>query len=321
MNVKLTVLDYEPDTASFLHAVLGGLAAPQKTLPTSFLYDERGSRLFDQICELPEYYPTRTERAIMSTFASEITDAIGPKVALIEYGSGSSIKTRDLLSTLDEPVAYVPVDIARSHLQRSSKLLSELYPGLEVLPVCADFTVPFEVPEPSSTPTRRVLYFPGSTIGNFRPREAARLLRQMRDEVGPQGLILIGVDLVKSVDVLERAYNDSRGVTAAFNLNLLARINAELRADFDLDAFEHDAVWVAERSAIEMRLVSRRRQSVVLERQRFHFAPGEWIHTEDSHKYTLSTFEGLARTAGLSVRRVWVDDARRFSVQLLSVTE
>lgn len=314
-SIELT--DLEPTAADMTALVVEGLSKPQKTLPTAFLYDEAGSELFDAITDLPEYYPTRTELSIMSDSLPEMAEAIGPEALVIEYGSGTGLKTRRLLSALQEPVGYVPVEISREFLMTSAAKLQAEFEGLEVLPVCADFTEPFDVPEPSKPARRRALYFPGSTIGNFRPEFATRLLRQMREEVGKGGCALIGVDLVKDVDVLEAAYNDSAGVTAKFNLNMLSRANAELGADFDVAAFRHRAVWVESRGTIEMRLYARRPTAVTLAGKRFTFKAGEYIHTEDSHKYSLEAFAKLANAGGFDVAQVWTDDANYFSVHYL----
>jgi len=314
---SLELTNLEPTAADMTAQVLRGLSKPQKTMPSAFFYDEPGSALFDEICGVPEYYPTRTELAIMEASLPEMAEAIGPEALVIEYGSGAGLKTRGLLSALDNPVAYVPVEISREFLMTSAEALQAEFSNLEVLPVCADFTQPFEVPQPSKPARRRALYFPGSTIGNFRPEFATKLLRQMREEVGHGGCALIGVDLVKDPHTLEAAYNDAAGVTAKFNLNMLRRSNAELGADFDLDAFRHRAVWVQDRSAIEMRLYARRPTAVNVGGKRLTFAEGEWIHTEDSHKYTLDAFAGLAHKAGFDVDRVWTDDDKLFSVQYL----
>ena len=319
LTSTLEITDLEPTAADMTALVLEGLAKPQKTLPTAFFYDEAGSALFDEICRLPEYYPTRTELGIMQRSLPEMVTAIGPEALVLEYGSGTGVKTRQLLSALVDPVAYVPVEISREFLMSAAKTLQREFPALEVLPVCADFTEPFDVPTPHRTARRRALYFPGSTIGNFRPDVAVRLLRQMRDEVGRGGCALIGVDLVKDIDVLEAAYNDAAGVTARFNLNMLRRANDELGADFDLSAFRHRAVWNARRNTIEMRLYARRPTAVTVGGKRFTFEPGEWIHTEDSHKYTLQGFSDLAYAGGFHVEHIWTDDARYFSVQYLRV--
>lgn len=311
----IELLDLHPATDHFLEQIVRGLSAPAKSLPTAFLYDERGSRLFDAICELPEYYPTRTELRIMRSRIGEMAEAAGPEALVIEWGSGSSVKTRMLLEHLVRPVAYVPVDISREHLVASAESLAARFPAVQVLPVCADFTRPFPVPEPAQPARRRVLYFPGSTIGNFVPEVATRLLGQMAEQVGPGGRLLIGVDLRKDPDVLQAAYDDAQGVTAQFNLNLLRRANRELGADFDLSGFRHEAIWDDELGRIEMRLVSLREQTVRIGGKRFSFAPEERIHTEDSHKYTLEGFEALAAEAGFVRDRVWTDPQRLFSVQ------
>jgi dimethylhistidine N-methyltransferase len=314
----LGLLDHEPERETFMHAVLAGLSNSPKTLPSAYFYDKRGSELFDRICDLPEYYPTRTEMGILDGHLGEMAEALGPDVMLIEYGSGAGIKTRRLLRALQTPVAYVPVEISREHLLQSAMALDAEFPSLEVIPVCADFTEPFEVPRPARAARRRALYFPGSTIGNFMRPAATRLLEQMGDEVGQDGAILIGVDLRKNVATLELAYNDAEGVTADFNLNILRRMNSELAANFDEQAFEHKAVWVEERGAIEMRLYSRRAQTVSLGDREIEFTAGEWIHTEDSHKYSVEEFEQLAGDAGLRVERVWTDPLGLFSVQYVT---
>lgn len=314
---SLELTDLEPSAADMTAQVVSGLSKRQKTMPSAFFYDEPGSALFDAICRVPEYYPTRTELAIMEASLPQMAQAIGPEALVIEYGSGTGLKTRGLLSALDRPVAYVPVEISREFLMTSAEALQAEFTHLEVLPVCADFTEPFEVPQPSKPARRRALYFPGSTIGNFRPEFATKLLRQMHDAVGSGGCGLLGVDLVKDTQTLEAAYNDAEGVTAKFNLNMLRRANDELGADFDLGAFRHRAVWVEERGAIEMRLYARRPTAMKLGEQRFTFNEGEWIHTEDSHKYTLEAFAALAQAAGFEVEQVWTDEKKLFSVQYL----
>lgn len=311
---ELELADFEPESGVFAAEVLAGLSRDYKALPTAYLYDERGSQLFDQICELEEYYPTRTELALMKAQIGPIARALGPRVLLIEYGSGSSIKTRILLEHLIEPAGYVPVDISREHLMASAEKIASRHPTVEVLPVCADFTQPFDVPVPRAVPDRRVVYFPGSTVGNFLPDKAIKLMRTMAQECGPGGGLLIGVDLRKDKVKLEAAYDDAKGVTAEFNLNLLRRINRELKANFDLDAFQHEAVYDTSNGRIEMRLVSQRAQRVTVCGQTFEFAKDERIHTEYSHKYTVDGFAQLAAEAGFTRRHVWVDDDRLFSV-------
>jgi L-histidine Nalpha-methyltransferase len=317
MNTALALVDFEPTTEELRALVLQGLSRDQKILPTAYLYDDAGSALFERITELPEYYPTRTELAIMAEHVGEMAEAIGDDAMLIEYGSGSGLKTRGLLDALRDPIAYVPVDISRDHLLASAAAIDREFPRLEVMPVCADFTRPFVTPRPTRTPRSRTVYFPGSTIGNFLPAAAIRLLAKMRREAGPEGGVLIGIDLKKDIGVLEAAYNDAEGVTAEFNLNLLRRINRELGGEFDLDAFEHRAVWVESRGTIEMRLISKRAQTVRVGERRFAFQQGEWIHTEDSHKYELGQFARMAEAAGLLVERAWVDARSYFAVLYL----
>jgi dimethylhistidine N-methyltransferase len=301
----------------FLADALDGLRQQPKALPCKYLYDAEGSKLFDQICTLPEYYPTRTELGILRAHAVDMALCLGPDALLVEYGSGSSVKTRLLLDRLARPVAYVPVDISRQHLLETALALRLDYPGLEILPVCADFTAPVTLPRPRRAAARRAVYFPGSTIGNFSEAGAIALMTGVARLVGPGGAFLVGVDLAKAPRVLERAYDDAAGVTAAFNLNLLARMNRELDADFDLRRFRHRAVWVAEASRIEMHLVSEAEQVAHLGGVEIRFARGESICTEHSHKYTPEGFARLARRAGLAVRRVWTDRDQRFSVQYL----
>ncbi len=300
--------------------VLRGLTADEKWLSSLYFYDARGSQLFDEICELPEYYPTRTELAIMEANIGAMSRLLGPQAMLVEFGSGSSLKTRILLEHMDGLAAYVPVEISREHLMNSARELHARFPGIEILPVCADFTQDFELPEPAHPPLRNIVYFPGSTIGNFDPDDALDLLRRMARIAGKGGGVLIGVDLEKDVATLERAYNDAAGVTAAFNLNILERLNRELGADFDPGAFSHRAVWNDARHRIEMHLESRKDQAVHVRGHEIHFRRGETIHTESSYKFTLPRFEQLAAQAGLTVAHVWTDDQRLFSVQFLAVS-
>ena len=297
--------------------LLAGLRMPQKQLSPMWFYDEYGSQLFERICRLPEYYLTRTELGIMHCYAEEMAQHIGPGAALIEHGAGSSEKTRLLLDRLQAPSSYVPIDISRDFLLESARTLAGDYPALRIVPVCADFTTPFEMPVQVSWAQRRVVYFPGSTIGNFELADALHVLVTMRGIIGRQGAILIGTDLKKDTSVLLPAYNDAEGVTAEFNLNALRHINRKLGANFDLDGFEHRAVWVEEQSRIEMHLLSRCDQTVRIGTEDIEFRKGEALRTECSHKYTLEGFAELARAAELSVARVWMDEKRWFSVQLL----
>ncbi|MDJ0787996.1 MAG: L-histidine N(alpha)-methyltransferase [Myxococcota bacterium] len=316
---ELSLTDHEPETETFLRDVLRGLRLTPKELPCKYFYDEAGSALFDRICALPEYYPTRTELSIMERHAPEIAETLGEDVLLVEYGSGSSAKTRVLLDHLIKPAGYVPVDISREHLLASTEALKLRHPEIEMLPVCADFTEPFEVPTPSRADRHRVLYFPGSTLGNFTRGRAITLLSQMAEACAPDGSCLIGIDRVKDVDVLVAAYDDAAGVTAAFNKNLLVRINQELGGDLDLDAFRHEARWNVEEARIEMYLVSTRRQTARIGGEEIAFEAGEDICTEHSHKYTPEGFAEMARAAGLEVTRSWTDPADWFSVQMLRI--
>ncbi len=314
---SLTLHDYHPRAADMREEILSGLHATQKILPCKYFYDMRGSQLFDAICEQPEYYLTRIELGIMEARVADMAAALGPRILLVEPGSGSSLKTRLLLDHLHQPRAYVPVDISREHLVAAADHLNRLYPELEVLPVCADFSQPFALPPPRRAAVRTVIYFPGSTIGNFEPAAAIRLLKQLRRLAGPEGGLLIGVDLRKDRNVLERAYNDQTGVTAAFNLNLLRRLNRELQSDFDLSRFRHLAVYNEAEGRIEMHLVSLDNQSVRIAGESFCFREDECIVTEYSYKHTLSGFAALAAKAGFAVKQVWTDDRRWFSVQYL----
>jgi len=297
--------------------VLDGLRQSPKQLSPVWFYDELGSTLFDSICELPEYYVTRTEMQIMQDHIEEMAAAIGPRVALIEYGSGSSLKTRLLLDKLPELVSYVPIDISRDYLLEVAGTLARDYPALTIAPVCADFTQPFDLPAQIASAQRRIVYFPGSTLGNFERAQAAKVLAGMRAIIGKRGAVLIGIDLKKDPRVLERAYDDQAGLTARFNLNALRHMNRELGADFDLNAFEHRATWVEEQNRIEMHLVSKRDQIVHFGDQEVAIGRDEHLRTECCHKYTLEGFADLAAEADLVVTRVWTDPAHQFSVQLL----
>ncbi len=301
----------------FLPEVLTGLQRPQKTLPCKYFYDARGSQLFEEICGLEEYYPTRTELGIMEERVDPMARAIGPRVRLVELGAGSGRKTRMLLDALEDPAAYLPVEISQAALDGCAKRMRQAFPELEVLSVCADYTRKVALPRPTSAYEGTAAYFPGSTIGNFEPEAARTFLNRIAKLVGDGGSLLIGVDLQKDREVLERAYNDARGVTAAFNLNLLERINRELGANFDLDGFVHRAIWNAEEERIEMHLVSRRDQQVELAAEAIDFGEGEHIVTEFSYKYTEQGFDTLASQAGFEAKQVWTDDRQWFSVWYL----
>jgi dimethylhistidine N-methyltransferase len=315
---SLEIADYEPETATFRRDVVEGLRKSPPAIPSKYFYDERGAELFERICELPEYYPTRTELSITQRWAGEMADALGPRCVLVEYGSGASLKTRVLLDHLKDPAAYVPIDISREQLERTAAALNEDYPALEVLPVCADYTGDYEIPEPSGDYRRDAVYFPGSTIGNFTPERARAFLVHAREVLGENAGMLVGVDLKKDPSVLEAAYNDAAGVTAAFNLNLLARANRELGADFALEGFGHRALWSEEAGRIEMHLESLRDQTVTIGEETFSLSAGTRIHTENSYKYSLGGFAELADAAGWRHEQAWCDPERLFSVHYLA---
>ncbi len=298
----------------FLDDAVEGLTSSPKRLPAKYFYDERGSALFDRICELEEYYLTRTELAIMQRHAPEIAAAIGRRCLLIEPGSGSSEKVRLLLEHLSEPAGYVPVDISKEHMTHSAAAVGTEFPELYVVPVHADFCQDFDVPiVPGSM--RRVVYFPGSTIGNLVPDEAASWLRRMARVAGPGGGLLIGVDLTKSVSVLEAAYNDRDGVTRDFNLNVLLRLRNELEADVRVEQFEHRARFNRDEGRIEMHLISKVPQEIRLDHTIVELEAGETIHTENSYKYGQEQFRVLAATAGWQRVACWTDEDDYFSVQ------
>jgi dimethylhistidine N-methyltransferase len=304
-----------PD-AGFLEDVLDGLGRADKTLPAKYFYDERGSRLFDQICELEEYYLTRTETSLLARHAGAIAATVGTGVTLLELGSGSSTKVRLLLDRLDRPAAYIPVDISREHLQVSAARLAADYPDLKVKPVFADYVQGFPL-SVEGGPERTLAFFPGSTIGNFHPSEAQTFMGRLGRRLGVGARLLIGVDLKKSREPLEAAYNDTDGVTAAFNLNLLERINRELDGTFDLGGFAHMAFYNDRLGRIEMHLKSLRPQTALVAGVPFRFGQDETIHTEDSYKYSVEEFRKLAQGAGWSADSTWTDDDALFSIHLL----
>lgn len=313
---KLRLHDLAPPQDDFLGAVLDGLGRPQKSLPCKFFYDEAGSALFDAICDTPEYYPTRTELAILTAAADEVADLAGRGGVLVEYGSGSSRKTRLLLDVL-APAVYMPIDISREHMLAACRELAADYPALHLMAVCADYTRPLRLPVVARGGQRRLAFFPGSSIGNFAPLEALRFLKNVAQQLAAGDGLLIGVDLKKDPAILNAAYNDAAGVTAAFNLNLLARCNRELGADFDLDAFAHLAFYNAAAGRIEMHLESTCEQAVHVGGRRFTFARGETIHTENSYKYQPDEFRHLATQAGFEPQRTWTDAQQLFGVLYL----
>ncbi len=306
---------------AFAAEVREGLRADPKWLSPKWLYDEAGSRLFDEITTLPEYYPTRVESGIMERWGVEMAEAIGEGALLLEFGSGSSTKTRLLLDRLPALAGYVPIDISEEHLLQSADALRREYPHLEVLPVVADYTEPIDLPEDLARAARRVAYFPGSTIGNFHPDEALLFLRRIAGLCGSHGGLLIGVDLKKDPRVLHAAYNDSLGVTARFNLNLLTRMNRELAADFDPSTFVHYAFYNPEEGRVEMHVVSLCEQRVTVSGEQVVFEAGESLWTESSYKYSVAEFGEMAAGAGFSIQQVWTDESRWFGVLYLELVE
>jgi len=304
-----------PEQDRFADSLLNGLRKTSKEIACKYFYDEAGSRLFDAICDLPEYYQTRTEMTLLARHAVEIAALMGDGAEIVEFGAGSLRKIRVLLDAAQNPRAYTPLDISGDYLRNVVRSLAADYPALTLRPLVGDFTLPLEIPALPG-PVRRAGFFPGSTIGNFKPDAAMALLRRMRSTLNGGGL-LIGVDLVKDPARLHAAYNDAAGITALFNKNLLIRANRELGADFDPEGFAHYAPYNAAAHRIEMYLVSLKRQSVNLCGQRFEFAQGEPVHTEDSHKYTIESFREMAARAGFSPRAVWTDQDRLFSVHWL----
>jgi L-histidine Nalpha-methyltransferase len=309
----------DDESSAFAADVLAGLTASPKRLPPKYFYDDAGSLLFERITELPEYYPTRCELAILRAQASEIAQLIPAGAALVEFGSGSTKKARILLRAARSLGCYVPVDICGEMLEREAAELRRDFHSLPVLPVTADFTKDFELPAAAKAAPARVGFFPGSTIGNFEPHEAAAFLAHAARMLGPGAVLIVGVDLIKSADVLKAAYNDRAGVTAKFNLNLLKRINRELRGTFKLDTFEHHAFYNRERNRIEMHLASRKRQKVKVNGETIDFRAGETIHTENSYKYSVESLSALARGVGWQPAGAFTDADQYFSIQVFSL--
>ena len=307
------------DESVFETDVLRGLSATPKTLAAKYFYDAAGSQLFEQITELPEYYPTRSEMSILRDEAAGIAKLIPEGAALVEFGSGSSKKARILLSAAPRLAAYVPVDICPEMLEQEAAELRPDFPGLKVLPVTADICYPFDLPAEAKAAPVRVGFFPGSTIGNFEPHEAAGFLRNAAKILGRGATLIIGADLVKPAEVLKAAYNDKAGVTAKFNLNLLTRINRELGGTFKLETFEHHAFFNRERNRVEMHLASLKRQKVKVAGECFDFRAGETIHTENSYKYSVESLGALARGAGWVPAGVWNDAEKYFSIQAFTL--
>jgi len=305
--------DFLPERRTFLEDVLAGLSLAQKAIPPKYFYDAAGSLLFERICELPEYYPTRTEMAIMNAHLGEIVQFAGPDLQLMEFGSGAGVKTRLLIEHL-RPLLYMPIEIDGGTMRAAARDLSSRFPHLNIAGITADYSQPLVLPEFVLPVRKKLAYFPGSSIGNFTPDEAAGFLRRARRMVGSGGLLLIGVDLKKDTATLDAAYDDAQGVTAKFNLNLLARMNRELGADFQLSRWGHRACYDEAKGRIEMHLVSRFAQFAHIAGRRFDFAPGETLHTEISCKYSVGEFSGMGRLAGFSCEHVWTDEKGMFAV-------
>ena len=309
------------DTSAFEDDVLAGLRTTPKRVPAKYFYDGAGSQLFERITELPEYYPTRCEMRILRDHAGDIAKLIPQGAALVEFGSGSNKKVRIVLRAARKLAAYVPVDICGEMLEQEAAELRLDFPQLKVLPVRADITHQFDLSADAKAAAVRVGFFPGSTIGNFEPHEAAAFLRNAAHILGPGATLIVGADLIKPVEVLNAAYNDAEGVTAKFNLNLLVRINRELGATFKLDTFEHHAFYNRERHRIEMHLASLKRQKVKVAGEPIDFRTGETIHTENSYKYSIASLGAPARGAGWLPAGVWTDEREYFSIQAFTLAD
>jgi dimethylhistidine N-methyltransferase len=317
MKPLLRISPASAATGDMLEVVQDGLRRRPKRLPSKYFYDQRGSELFERICELPEYYLTRAELELMRVHSGEIAAALGPEVLLVEYGSGCGTKTQLLLRQLERPVGYLPIELSRHALNSAVTTLRRAMPSLPITPLCADFTQPLAALPLLARGHRTVIYFPGSTIGNFDTHESIRLLRRMRQQIGADGAALIGVDLKKDPAVIEAAYNDAAGVTAQFTLNMLVRLNREIEADFNLAAFRHQAIYNRMAGRIETSIVSLRDQEVHAGMVTAHFAQNEPMLVEYSCKYAPEEFAQLAARAGLRVQQWWTDSSQRFSVYYL----
>jgi dimethylhistidine N-methyltransferase len=309
--------DLAPGEDSFRDAVLAGLSATPKSLPCKFFYDQRGSALFEAICEVPEYYLTRTELGILETQAPAIAAQLGPNCRLVELGSGASRKVRLLLQAMESPLAYVAVDISRGFLREAAASVAADFPELEVIAVCADYTRPFDLPKIPGPAGKTVGFFPGSTVGNFEPEAVVAFLSHCGRLLGPGAEMLIGADVKKDKAILDAAYNDSQGLNAAFNLNLLHRIRNELDSDIAIDAFEHVAFYNPDEGRVELYIKSLKGQSAMIAGRRFSFSAGEMIHTENSYKYAIPEFQALATRAGFRPLETWTDPDKKFSVHYL----
>ncbi|KMJ57272.1 methyltransferase [Bacillus sp. LL01] len=307
--------DFYIEKENMREEIIRGLSSPIKTISPKFLYDHRGSELFELITGLDEYYPTRTEVKIFNEKIQEITMAVGDVHTLIEYGSGSSNKIKTLLHNFSSLKEYVPIDISRDFLFQSSLELGMQFPHITIKAVCGDYTAPLTLPLESKG--KKVIFFPGSTIGNFEPVEVRNFLMKSAQLLNEGDGFLIGVDTKKDINTLEKAYDDAQGITAAFNLNLLTRINRELEADFNEEQFEHLAFYNKEKGRIEMHLESQYDQAVKIEEHEFYFRVGETIHTENSYKYSIGEFQEIAIQCGFKPSKIWMDDEEKFSVHYL----
>jgi dimethylhistidine N-methyltransferase len=317
-HAAVQLIDHYPESWNFMDEVLKGLNKKQKELSPKFLYDQRGSELFEKITTLPEYYVTRTEISILNQYAFEMADVVGEEAVLVEYGSGSSTKIKLLLNHLPNLSAYMPIDISKEFLKQSAEALAREYHALKIIAICADYTSAFKLPEIGSH-SKKVAFFPGSTIGNFDPLYAQKFLRKISRTLGKGDGLLIGVDLRKDRQVLYNAYNDAQGITAAFNLNMLTRINNELGANFKLSQFKHRAFYNEEFGRIEMHIESLKDQNVAIDGKTFSFKQNETIHTENSYKYTIHEFQTMAKESGFKAAEVWTDENEWFSVHYLTV--
>lgn len=305
--------------STFLEEALAGLTSEPKTLPCKYFYDQRGSELFEQICQLDEYYITRTEMELLERVRFELAELIGENAAIIEPGAGAGKKIQLLLGAISNPEIYVPLDISKDFLDYSAAIIQQKFPHIKVESIAADFTDELNWPaEHQQAKGKNVVFFPGSTIGNFVPEQAAKFLKSLANLVDEQGGIVVGVDILKDIDTIEAAYNDSQGVTAEFNKNILTRINRELKADFEIDNFEHQAIFNPQESRIEMHLISQQTQTATLGDTKIHFTKGESIHTENSYKYSLDDFEKLVKRADLAIAHTWQDKEQLFSMHYLT---
>jgi len=313
-------IDLKPPQDDLLAQVRAGLRAEPKYLPPKLFYDETGSKLFEQICAVEDYYPTRTELGILKSIAQEVSELVGPRVQIVEFGAGALEKIGTLLDRLEDPAGFVALDISGEHLVAAAQDCAARYPDLDIVAIAADYSLPFDIPDPQNgAAARRLGFFPGSTIGNMVPDDARAFLANAAQVIGPGGAFLLGADLIKDKAILERAYNDREGVTAAFNLNMLSHLNRALGADFDLDGFEHLAFYNEDAARIEMHLLSRQDQSVTIAGERYSFAEGERLSTEYSHKYTLEGIAALGEDGGFAYEKQWTDPDGLFSVTLFRV--